>query len=784
MKPNSSRPHRQNSTNGGQRRTGQRGGSGSATSSTGSVNNSFSRQQHANESEKSINDKLVHLVANSVGRPCIVTVTSGARYLGLLLSADLSSSDPAIQGGSPSPLSVIIQNPRLFSKALIDEPNKVDSLPEKLIIQSKDLMDLEVQDVDLSLKSGTSTTSNSTATSSKFKTDTDISGKGRVKERELQRWVPDDDSAMLTLEDDGGHWDQFKVNEEKFGVESTYDEHLYTTRIDTSAPDYQDKLKYAERLAKEIEGQVTSDPHMLEERGIEVDDSGVDEEDKYSGVDRRGDELMAALRNASISKGSEVERGPGKYVPPRQRAAQYHDDPAIIASSATIQKNKDHESSKANKPDSIPAKPQVGQVNESFRLNAQSEINSLREFSANFKIPHKLPQDLLPILSKDKLKQDEIVKKQVEEQAKKDELLKKEQQNSGKSSASVTPVPSSTPAPRKKMDPTKPAFKLNPNAASFTPSKTQLAPAPPSSNYNKSPNNPSPRINHQRPYSGNTSSGSLMSTKRHHHISASDFFGGADKVPTKKGQEKKVKDFKLAFNMFFTVKEKSEEKTGPVLFERTFITPPTWESTVDETHDRLFPSPNGANPPTPVIPGAPTLPYLPGPMMGAPNGNPGNMMGGYPGSPGKFPMSPQQQHQQQVAAAAMAAAHFQQQQFQAAMMYQQQHQQQQFGGGIPPGQPHMQMYGPNGEPAFLPPGGFMGGAPGNFVGPGSPVNGQIVMSPTQFNPGSNGADGNSNNPSKHSGNAAPNYQNGGRKIANNNHNAPTGSGKKARNGAE
>ena len=113
-------------------------------------------------------------------------------------------------------------------------------------------------------------------------------------------------SAYFALEDDTFNnsnetWDQFKVNEEKFGVESSYDEHLYTTRINTAAPDYHTKLRKAEKIAKDIENQTTGNRHVLEERGIEVDDSGIDEEDKYSGVDRRGDELMAALRNANIS---------------------------------------------------------------------------------------------------------------------------------------------------------------------------------------------------------------------------------------------------------------------------------------------------------------------------------------------------------------------------------------------------------------------------------------------------------------------------------------------------
>lgn len=276
MKQSVNRPVRQNSTNGGHNKRTSNSNNQSRTTNT------FSRLGSggtSNESEKLISDKLVNLIAKSVGKKCIATVASGARYQGLLLSADLSSNELT---QSPSSLSVIIQNPRIYSNPLVDEKSNIslDSLPEKLIIQSKDLMDLEVQDViEIDQLS-------SPSVAVAFKTDTDISGKSKIiKERELQRWVPDDDSTMITLDDNSnGKWDQFKVNEEKFGVESTYDEHLYTTRINTSAPDYQERLKHAEKLAKEIEGQVTSDPHMLEERGFEIDDSGVDEEDRKSVV--------------------------------------------------------------------------------------------------------------------------------------------------------------------------------------------------------------------------------------------------------------------------------------------------------------------------------------------------------------------------------------------------------------------------------------------------------------------------------------------------------------------
>lgn len=52
--------------------------------------------------------------------------------------------------------------------------------------------------------------------------------------RDLQRWQPDEDDEHdlqnFSLEDDSSGWDQFAVNKEKFGVETTFKEELYTTR--------------------------------------------------------------------------------------------------------------------------------------------------------------------------------------------------------------------------------------------------------------------------------------------------------------------------------------------------------------------------------------------------------------------------------------------------------------------------------------------------------------------------------------------------------------------------
>src|SRR5690606_22117259 len=119
-----------------------------------------------------------------------------------------------------------------------------------------------------------------------FRTDTDISAGGGYNnrgERELQRWQPSADvDTNLSLDDSSGAgWDQFAVNERLFGVKTDFDENIYTTKLDKSHPLYRQREQQAAKIAKEIEMGSAMNAHVAEERGLAVDDSGMDEEDKY-----------------------------------------------------------------------------------------------------------------------------------------------------------------------------------------------------------------------------------------------------------------------------------------------------------------------------------------------------------------------------------------------------------------------------------------------------------------------------------------------------------------------
>lgn len=62
-------------------------------------------------------------------------------------------------------------------------------------------------------------------------------------------------------------WNQFEVNETLFGVKSTFNEELYTTKLERG-PQMRDLEREALRIAREIEGEETHDLHLAEVRTV------------------------------------------------------------------------------------------------------------------------------------------------------------------------------------------------------------------------------------------------------------------------------------------------------------------------------------------------------------------------------------------------------------------------------------------------------------------------------------------------------------------------------------
>ena len=105
---------------------------------------------------------------------------------------------------------------------------------------------------------------------------------------------------------------------ERMGGKSTYSEELYTTSI-SDKKFTKEQRAYAERMAREIEGKVTTNVHLAEERGqrelAEAMEGDMDEEDKYSMVlnNPRHNEAPAAgaAKPVDVSDGGAAKEGNG-----------------------------------------------------------------------------------------------------------------------------------------------------------------------------------------------------------------------------------------------------------------------------------------------------------------------------------------------------------------------------------------------------------------------------------------------------------------------------------------
>ncbi|KAK9666333.1 hypothetical protein RND81_14G177900 [Saponaria officinalis] len=139
--------------------------------------------------------------------------------------------------------------------------------------------------------------------------------------RQLEPWIPDEDTPQRPeLENifdspwNGRSWDQFKVNESLFGVKSTFNEELYTTKLE-KGPRTRELEEKAKRIAREIEGEETFDLHLAEERGVYPHANfDIDEETKYSSVFRGFDDSGCGDEDA-MSNSHDIEtfgdsRGP------------------------------------------------------------------------------------------------------------------------------------------------------------------------------------------------------------------------------------------------------------------------------------------------------------------------------------------------------------------------------------------------------------------------------------------------------------------------------------------
>ncbi|KAI9291756.1 hypothetical protein K502DRAFT_344427 [Neoconidiobolus thromboides FSU 785] len=236
-----------------------------------------------------MHERTMFLLSNMIGQKVGVSTVHGDSFEGLFEAATVDTD-----------LGVALQLSKKVNST--EEENDSNDVLKQMIFLAKDLECIEVENVDFNppnIKEAHRRQS--------FRTDTGISGhSGEVYERELVSWVPDENIPDTTgsdinnqFLDENGKWDQFAANKALFNVETNYDELIYTTKIDRSAPNFAEVERNAERIANEILNKSSSNPHISEERGHQTNNDE-DEEEKYSAVAR-------AIKE-------------GKYVPPSVRA--------------------------------------------------------------------------------------------------------------------------------------------------------------------------------------------------------------------------------------------------------------------------------------------------------------------------------------------------------------------------------------------------------------------------------------------------------------------------------
>ncbi|KAK7555732.1 PAB1 binding protein-like protein [Phyllosticta citricarpa] len=347
------------------------GAVGAAKGPAGAKAMATSKESTQSDNNQHAHDRMVYLISNFIGYEANVTLKNGERFTGIFSAPSLEQQEHRY---------VLKMTKKLPSSSGqtngAAEPHSeyCGAGPEhKMAFDVKDVVLLNADGVSTDKaqakprngESGRGATEASNAdsflgASAGFRTDADISGNLQMRERDLQPWVPSADTDVdLSLDDSGTGWDQFEANERLFGATSNYDEELYTTKINRDDPTYKQKAAQAEKLAREIESGVAMNAHVAEERGaVAPDDSGLNEEDKYSGVRRDFQQLSSGQAN--------------KYTPPARRAPTSQPtvpgapvDPAIISSQLA----------RSNSPAANPSPTPVGDSNAQQTTSAKEDEN-------------------------------------------------------------------------------------------------------------------------------------------------------------------------------------------------------------------------------------------------------------------------------------------------------------------------------------------------------------------------------------------------------------------------
>ncbi|KAI0325548.1 hypothetical protein GY45DRAFT_1260697 [Cubamyces sp. BRFM 1775] len=384
----------------------------------------------ARPSDNNATNQILQRISGLTGTTITILTKTNVRYEGVVQS---TSGEGDTQG--------------VTLKDVKDINNPGAPLKEQFFIAATNILDWSSGPADAKVPNGADT----------FKTDTDISQRTvSRRERELQAWQPDNaDGAAATSPTtgatnarnvdeltfgpgaSGAAWDQFAVNEQLFGVKAEFDEEVYTTKLDRNAPDFKEKERKAAQIASEIMGTATNNPHIAEERvmNLNADGSSANEEEKYGAVVRGANAYIppgARKANAGAASSANATTPPAKADLPK--VAVNAPDGAAVPQTSTSSSTPS--ASKVPSPaptgaatpgsakpaDAVPAfrnfvsteKDRLLKKKQALmKSEMDKRLSDLVNFSKSFKLNKPIPDDLVPILAKDEDKQRQIKEKTV-----------------------------------------------------------------------------------------------------------------------------------------------------------------------------------------------------------------------------------------------------------------------------------------------------------------------------------------------------------------------------------
>ncbi|KAK9102486.1 hypothetical protein Sjap_019740 [Stephania japonica] len=440
-------------------------------------------------------DRLIYLTTCLIGHHVEVHVKNGSVFSGIFHCTNAEKD-----------FGVILKMARLIKdgsskgqKSLADFVSKAPS--KTLIIPAKELVQVIAKSVSVT---GDELPNNFTERRQDILIDSCISQSTSVEvRRELERWTPDEDDPQCPETEDifdgswnrNRNWDQFKTNAALFGVTSTFDEELYTTKLE-KGPQMKELELEATRIAREIEGEATQDLHLAEERGLPLqEDFDVDEETRFSSVFRGNDDsgyqesedTMLDTQNTETFGGSSIS-SLGKSF--SDIAGGKSDDGAHVSSDGNLvsQENDGRDLECAGSSES--SRHLDG---ESSRMNGNQlrEQHGRKSHTKSFIGSKNLDEDAQTSKVEGESSDGAVSSKShgaaqsVNPRVRPGSSTSSASERTGAPAASsghgLSPSSSmgSLSSEKSSLNPYAKEFKLNPNAKSFTPSQTPLRPPPP-----------------------------------------------------------------------------------------------------------------------------------------------------------------------------------------------------------------------------------------------------------------------------------------------------------------